>query len=32
VIDPEAIDELIPDWREMDSPLTVPVTKIITGC
>ena len=27
VIDPKAIDELIPDWREKDSPLTVPVTE-----
>src|SRR5262245_55133267 len=26
VIDPKAIDELIPDWRKKDSPLTVPVT------
>ena len=26
VIDPKALDELIPDWREKDSPLTVPVT------
>ena len=26
VIDPKAIEELIPDWREKDSPLTVPVT------
>ena len=27
VIDPKALDELIPDWREKDSPLTVPVTE-----
>ena len=27
VIDPKAIEELIPDWREKDSPLTVPVTE-----
>ena len=27
VIDPKAIDELIPDWRDRDSPLTVPVTE-----
>ena len=27
VIDPRAIEELIPDWREKDSPLTVPVTE-----
>ena len=27
VMDPKGIDELIPNWRELDSPLTVPVTK-----
>ncbi|HEX6376664.1 MAG TPA: electron transfer flavoprotein-ubiquinone oxidoreductase [Allosphingosinicella sp.] len=27
VIDPRAIDELLPDWRERGSPLTVPVTE-----
>ena len=27
VIDPVALDELIPDWREKGSPLTVPVTE-----
>ena len=27
VIDPIALNELIPDWRELDSPLTVPVTE-----
>src|ERR1700709_2091164 len=27
VIDPRAMDELIPDWRDLDSPLTVPVTE-----
>ena len=27
VIDPKGIEELIPDWRERDSPLTVPVTQ-----
>ena len=27
VIDPKAIDELIPDWKERGSPLTVPVTE-----
>jgi electron-transferring-flavoprotein dehydrogenase len=27
VIDPIALDELLPDWRELDSPLTVPVTE-----
>ena len=26
VIDPKALDELIPDWKEKGSPLTVPVT------
>ena len=26
VIDPRAIEELFPDWRDRDSPLTVPVT------
>ncbi|WP_380874921.1 electron transfer flavoprotein-ubiquinone oxidoreductase [Sphingomonas sp. DBB INV C78] len=27
VVDPIALDELIPDWRDMDSPLTVPVVQ-----
>jgi electron-transferring-flavoprotein dehydrogenase len=27
VIDPRAIDELLPNWRELDSPLTVPVVE-----
>jgi electron-transferring-flavoprotein dehydrogenase len=27
VVDPRAMDELIPNWRELDSPLTVPVTE-----
>ena len=27
VIDPIALDELIPDWRDKGSPLTVPVTQ-----
>ena len=27
VVDPKALDELLPDWKELDSPLTVPVTK-----
>ena len=27
VVDPKAMDELIPNWRELDSPLTVPVTE-----
>jgi electron-transferring-flavoprotein dehydrogenase len=27
VVDPRAMDELLPDWRNMDSPLTVPVTE-----
>ena len=27
VIDPIALDELLPDWREQESPLTVPVTE-----
>jgi electron-transferring-flavoprotein dehydrogenase len=27
VIDPIALDELLPNWRELDSPLTVPVTE-----
>src|SRR5436190_12161818 len=26
VVDPKALDELIPDWKEKGSPLTVPVT------
>jgi electron-transferring-flavoprotein dehydrogenase len=26
VVDPIALDELIPDWQDRDSPLTVPVT------
>ena len=27
VIDPRAVDELLPNWRELDSPLTVPVVE-----
>jgi electron-transferring-flavoprotein dehydrogenase len=27
VVDPRAMDELIPNWRDLDSPLTVPVTE-----
>jgi electron-transferring-flavoprotein dehydrogenase len=27
VIDPIALDELIPNWKQQDSPLTVPVTE-----
>jgi electron-transferring-flavoprotein dehydrogenase len=27
VVDPKALDELIPDWRDKGSPLTVPVTE-----
>jgi electron-transferring-flavoprotein dehydrogenase len=27
VVDPRALDELLPNWRELDSPLTVPVTE-----
>src|SRR5688572_27032397 len=27
VVDPKALDELLPDWKDLDSPLTVPVTK-----
>lgn len=27
VVDPRALDELLPNWAELDSPLTVPVTK-----
>jgi len=27
VMDPKGIDELIPNWRDLDSPLTTPVTK-----
>ena len=27
VIDPIALDELLPDWRELESPLTVPVVE-----
>ena len=26
VVDPIALNELIPDWKDLDSPLTVPVT------
>src|SRR6187549_3739372 len=26
VVDPKGLDELIPDWRDKGSPLTVPVT------
>ena len=35
VIDPIALDELLPNWRELDSPLTVPVVEnhhwVLTG-
>ncbi len=27
VVDPIALNELLPDWKDMDSPLTVPVTQ-----
>jgi electron-transferring-flavoprotein dehydrogenase len=27
VVDPKALDELLPDWKDLDSPLTVPVTR-----
>src|SRR3954469_24363496 len=27
VVDPRAIEELLPNWRDLDSPLTVPVTE-----
>ena len=27
VVDPKALDELLPEWRSMDSPMTVPVTE-----
>ena len=27
VIDPKALDELVPDWKDKGSPLTVPVTE-----
>jgi electron-transferring-flavoprotein dehydrogenase len=27
VVDPIALDELIPNWKELESPLTVPVTE-----
>lgn len=27
VVDPRALDELIPNWRQLDSPMTVPVTE-----
>ncbi|HEY1604146.1 MAG TPA: electron transfer flavoprotein-ubiquinone oxidoreductase [Allosphingosinicella sp.] len=27
VVDPRAVEELLPNWRELDSPLTVPVTE-----
>ena len=27
VVDPIALDELIPDWRDLDSPMTVPVVQ-----
>jgi electron-transferring-flavoprotein dehydrogenase len=27
VIDPKGLDELLPNWRELDSPLTVPVVE-----
>ncbi|PZN93424.1 MAG: electron transfer flavoprotein-ubiquinone oxidoreductase [Alphaproteobacteria bacterium] len=35
VVDPRALDELLPNWRDLDSPMTVPVTEnhhwILTG-
>jgi electron-transferring-flavoprotein dehydrogenase len=35
VVDPKALDELIPDWRDKGAPLTVPVTEnhhwVLTG-
>ncbi|WP_310496963.1 electron transfer flavoprotein-ubiquinone oxidoreductase [Sandarakinorhabdus sp.] len=27
VVDPRSLDELLPNWRDMDSPLSVPVTE-----
>ena len=27
VVDPIALDELLPDWKDLDSPLTVPVSQ-----
>jgi electron-transferring-flavoprotein dehydrogenase len=27
VVDPRALDELLPNWQDLDSPLTVPVTR-----
>ncbi|WP_416908818.1 MAG: electron transfer flavoprotein-ubiquinone oxidoreductase [Polymorphobacter sp.] len=27
VVDPRALDELLPNWRDLDSPMTVPVTE-----
>ena len=27
VVDPRALDELLPNWRELDSPMTVPVVE-----
>jgi electron-transferring-flavoprotein dehydrogenase len=27
VVDPKALDELLPNWKELDSPLTIPVTR-----
>ena len=27
VVDPKALDELLPNWRDLDSPMTVPVTQ-----
>ncbi len=35
VVDPRALDELLPDWRDLGSPMTVPVTEnhhwVLTG-
>ena len=32
VVDPKALDELLPDWRDMDCPMAeTPVTETITG-
>src|SRR5256885_6343055 len=27
VVDPKALDELLPNWKALESPLTVPVTR-----
>jgi flavin-dependent dehydrogenase len=32
VLEPRALDELLPDWREQGAPVTTPVTSDRCGC